>query len=251
MAAAAASSIWKPGTLKAHLPETVLAQVASMVSGWDPAWTEELLAKTEETLRTPDHALIKEHGPFASLTTLDTARLGMVMLELAFDLTIEKLEEKENEWKDKEEETLKPFDENDLAQIPDATSTTNTKQAAVVPLRFEQIKKGEGERRTLLFTSSDKDEEGDCEGGLGFHDEEEEVLTERFGGEEVERCVDIALEQVEDCVEIEAYGGPRALTADIRAAGGGGGGGQAQVQGKSGVAASGRAEGGGKGASTS
>jgi len=65
--AAAASSIWKPGVLKAHVPKQVIARfkVATVVPDWDPAWVEELLAKTEETLRTPDHALIKEHGPFS------------------------------------------------------------------------------------------------------------------------------------------------------------------------------------------
>ena len=93
--AAAASSIWKPGMLKAHVPENVLARfrVANVVPGWDPAWMEELLAKTEETLRTI--ALIKVFGPPPTPETLDPYRLTLLLQEMLFELVSEKLQQGE------------------------------------------------------------------------------------------------------------------------------------------------------------
>ena len=85
--------------LKAQVPEHILAHfsVPSMVRGWDPAWLEDLLSKTEEILRTPDHPLIKAHGPFESLSTLNTGQLDMLMQMVAIDLTIEKLQQGKGE----------------------------------------------------------------------------------------------------------------------------------------------------------
>lgn len=90
------AQVWKPGVLKANMPEHGLVRftVANVMPGWDPKWLEELLAKTEETLRTLAHPLVKAFGPF-SPTKLDSSRLSMLMQGIASALVAANKKEKE------------------------------------------------------------------------------------------------------------------------------------------------------------
>ena len=169
--------------LKAHIPEQVLVRlnVANMMPGWDPAWLEELLVKTEETLRTPSNPLVKAFGPFASPSKLDASRLSMLMQGVASALVASKKKEEEPA-----KETAgegKTTTKNEAVVAAAAASAA----AAVTPSRWDNEGE-EGSNRPKRENEDDSDSNSEEE--RRWEDEEEDEEEEE--GEE-DKMLDILI----------------------------------------------------------